>query len=114
MTSEREYPLAQALVAEDRLREAARAQLRGEEGRKLIETPYWDKLSDKVEGLFAEAGLDPRLLSRYWRDDYPADPVGVSATTLRQAAETSQALAASLRAWGPRPEKPPTPGLFQS
>jgi hypothetical protein len=112
-TSEREYPLVQALLANDFLREAARGEFRGQEGRDLIETPYWEKLSRKVRDLFAEARLDPRLLASYWNDEFPEDPVGVSATTLLEAGETSQTLAAGLRDWGPSPQKPPTPNLLE-
>ena len=112
-TSESGYPLAQALLADDFLRETARGEFHGQQGRDPIETPYWEKLTGKVSDLFAEARLDPRLLASYWNDEFSNDPVGVSATTVREAEETSETLATALRDWGPTSQKPPTPNLLE-
>jgi hypothetical protein len=50
--SEREHPLADVLLANDLLRESAREQFRGHEGRDPRETPYWDKFDPKIWQIF--------------------------------------------------------------
>jgi len=111
-TSERDLPLARTLEADDRLRRDASGQFLGPRGRVLIDTPFWEKLPAGIFQLFHEAHFEPESLASDWDDGFPDDPIGSAVKTLRQVADTSVALAVGLEDWGPTPEKPETPSLF--
>lgn len=110
--SEQGLVLAQALEADQDLRQTVRAQFRGPEGDRLRATPYWEKLGPKALQLFREARVDPMALASDWDPTWPEDPVQSSVVTLREAVESSNLLATELQNWGPEAEKPETPGFW--
>jgi hypothetical protein len=110
-TSQRDLPLARALEADVPLRQNARGQFRGRAGKQLIDTPFWEKLSPRILGLFREANVNPQSLRSDWDNRFPDDPIGSCVRTLRLAAESSDMLADDLGEWGPTSEKPETPGF---
>jgi hypothetical protein len=111
-TAEQDMLLARTLEADNRLRHDAREQFLGPTGQRLIDTPFWEKLPPKISQLFQEARLEPQLLAPEWDNEFPEDPIGSAARTLRRIEETSRVLAGGLEEWGPASEKPETPDIF--
>jgi hypothetical protein len=102
---------ADSFHADDELRRAAREQFRGEAGRDLLETPYWEKLPSELRALFRESDIDPRSFLGDWQATWRTDdPVASCVRLLRTSSEAAGALAVSLLEWGPeeRPDAEPT------
>lgn len=108
--SRRALVVADAFEADRLLRRVARERFEGTEGQRLLDTPYWEKLSHDLIAIFEESDTDPRALLDEWQDVWrPSDPVRSCATTLRLASGEAISLATSLREWGPTEESPDRP-----